>query len=378
LVWALEAVVIDPEVREEDLARKVIERAGPVPVRFEGADEVRRLYSGLPLSRGKRILFLTRYAGDMVKPCPGTRAPYLCCRYQVINQMLHCPMDCAYCILQEYLDVPVMTAFTNLGDAYRQIDRILADNPRRFFRFGTGELSDSLALDPLLTLSAEWIRFFSGKKNVLIELKTKSASIGSLPAGGARNAVISWSLNPSQVIRQEEKGSSSLDARLKAARRCQDRGYLLGFHFDPVLWIPGWKEEYGALMDMLFRSVDAGRIAWISLGCLRFPPELKETMIRRFPETSIPYQEMVRCEDGKMRYPRPKRIEMYRLAYGKLKSWSPDLFVYFCMESPEVWNSVTGWHPGSSADLDFRFASSLFERFPELEMDRPSRKAYAD
>ncbi len=372
----LEAIVIDPRVRDDSLARKVLERPHSIPIRFESPEQVRAGYAGLSLRSGKKILFLTRNKGALVKPCPATRTPYLCCRYHVVNQMLHCPMDCSYCILQEYLDVPVITAFTNIQDIFGQIDRLMAEHPGRFFRFGTGELADSLALDPFLELSAEWIRFFSGKRNALIELKTKSDAIETLPPGGGSNAVISWSLNPPNVILHEERGAASLGARMRAAVKCQDH-YLLGFHFDPLLWTEGWRSEYDGVIRRL-SGLDAGRIAWISLGTLRFPPALKETVIRRFPRSRLVFQEMIRGADGKMRYPRPKRIEIYRAVYERLKSWAPDLFIYFCMESPEVWERVTGWSPNSNADLDYRFACSLFERFPDLPMDRPESKAYEE
>ncbi|MFH1213508.1 MAG: hypothetical protein V1681_05435, partial [Candidatus Neomarinimicrobiota bacterium] len=39
----------------------------------------------------KRVLLLTHSKGQVVKDCPGTAVPYLCCRYQVINQTLNCP-----------------------------------------------------------------------------------------------------------------------------------------------------------------------------------------------------------------------------------------------------------------------------------------------
>jgi spore photoproduct lyase len=42
-------------------------------------------------------------------------------------------------------------------------------------------------------------------------------------------------MNPQQVIDLDEHGTASLSERLLAARRCQNAGYRLGFHFDPIV-----------------------------------------------------------------------------------------------------------------------------------------------
>src|SRR4030042_461380 len=168
-------------------------------------------------------------------------------------------------------------------------------------------------------------------------------------------------------------GAASLEKRLSAARLCQDWGFLLGFHFDPVLMRPGWENGYRNVIKKIGTTVDARRIAWVSLGTLRFPPELKSRIQARFPGSSILGEEMIRGLDGKMRCLRPLRTEAYRKMAGWLKDLEPELFVYLCMESPAVWEQVFGESPSSNADLDWRFARSLWKRFPELEMEEPAR-----
>ncbi len=44
--------------------------------------------------------------------------------------------------------------------------------------------------------------------------------------------------------RRDEHGTASLSERLLAARRCQDAGYRLGFHFDPIVEYPNWEDDY--------------------------------------------------------------------------------------------------------------------------------------
>jgi len=87
---------------------------------------------------------------------------------------------------------------------------------------------------------------------------------------------------------------------------------------------------------------------------------------------------MIRGIDGKIRYPRPLRVEMFQKIYNRIREHSGDVFVYFCMEPPWIWDAVMGEHPESNGDLDFWFAGSLFRRYPGLEMDEPMSNWYMD
>ena len=374
---SIREIWIDESVREQPVIRQILEQTTGLPVKWIKGP-VSKSGEEIPLHKGKRILYLTQQPGGLVKPCPATNAPYLCCRYTVINQVCQCPLDCTYCILQLYLDSPVLTVHVNIKNIFQEIRQCLSSQPKRFFRFGTGELGDSLALDPLLNLSPQYMQFFSTLKNCLIEFKTKTKAVDRLLSLKPVNAVVSWSLNPRSIIDREEYGAASLEERLNAARQCQEAGYLIGFHFDPILAVPDWEVLYGRVIDRIFDFVDASRIVWISMGSLRFPPPLKEVITSRFPKSRIVYEEMIRGPDGKMRYPRPLRIQMYQSIYRRLREKAPDVFVYFCMEIDSVWRKVTGKSPADNAELDYWFAESIYRRFPEISMDKPVLKHYSD
>jgi spore photoproduct lyase len=371
----IKKILIDPAVHETELAVRVLRNRGNIPFEIVHPSSIQNEASSL--IQGKQLLWITRTPGGLVKPCPATRPPYLCCQYTTIHAMTQCPFDCTYCILQNYLENPLITLYADQDAIFQDIAAVQQSEPNRFFRFGTGELADSLALDFLTGLSGDYIRFFNSRKNALIELKTKSVQIENLFGLNPKHAVISWSLNPPSVIRKEELRAAPLHVRLQAARRCQDAGYLIGFHFDPLLLFEGWQSAYDDLIRQLFLVVDPGRIAWISLGSLRFPPALMDVMAKRFPKSGIFYEEMIRGLDGKMRYVRPLRMELYRAVSGLIRECAPDVFLYFCMESPAVWNAVFGMHPASNAELDFWFARSVWERFRnEVEMDKPERMVF--
>ena len=63
--------------------------------------------------------------------------------------------------------------------------------------------------------------------------------------------------------------------------------------------------------------------------------------------------------DGKFRYLKEIRIEMYRKMVEWLTDRNPDLFIYLCMESQEVWEKVFGWAPTNSGHLNHLFEERL-------------------
>ena len=78
----------------------------------------------------------------------------------------------------------------------------------------------------------------------------------------------------------------------------------------------------------------------MSLGSLRFMPELKDIMEKRFPKSPLPYGEWVRGMDGKMRYFKERRVELYSALVKKIRSLAPNITLYLCMETEEVWKKT--------------------------------------
>jgi spore photoproduct lyase len=356
---ALQEVYVDPALEASPVVQRIRQGIGDVPWQV-GADLDQMIqevisYQTDPLSAGKGILFIRPFPGRLVKTCPGT-TKHICCGYKTINVLTNCPMDCAYCILQGYLNNPCLTLYPDFGKVFGEIEATLTSNPHRIFRFGTGELGDSLILDKIIGFAAEAVPFFAAQGNAVLELKTKSAEVEhllSLDHGG--KTVISWSLNPPQVIEQEEHGAASLDARLEAARLCADAGYPLGFHFDPLISYPGWEEDYRGVVDLLFAKINPEHVMWVSLGALRLPPALKQVAERRFPHSRIFSGELVPGEDGKLRYIKPLRIKLYRRMAEWLRAHDQGLFIYLCMERRDVWQEVFGTTPGSTEGLNRSF-----------------------
>ncbi|MFA6617626.1 MAG: spore photoproduct lyase family protein [Candidatus Neomarinimicrobiota bacterium] len=327
---------------------------------------------------GKRNVFITPAKGQHFKVCPGTSQPYICCNYWTLHQATNCPFDCSYCILQYYLNNPLLTVFSNLDDLKDMITKRITQEPRRFFRVGTGELADSLAIDDVAQAGPELIDYAARQNNMILELKTKSDKVDHLLNSDHKGrSVISWSLNPVDRISKHEFRAATLDKRMEALNKVQRAGFMTAFHFDPMLIYDTWEEDYEELVKTLFQTADPSRIAWISIGSLRFPPEMAEKVRYKFPNTDLLDGEMIRGNDNKQRYFKPIRLKVYKHLYECLRKYGgEDLFIYFCMEDADVWQKVMGFSPDSNAHLDFMFFDYLRKKFPTLNIPDVDEKEY--
>lgn len=276
-------------------------------------------------------------------------------------------MNCSYCILQAYFDQPELKIYVNLDQKLEEIAASIDDQQGRIFRIGTGEFMDSLALDPYAGWTAFLPSFILERKNAVLEFKTKTAEVKGLLDSKARDRiVVSWSLNSPAIAAHEEQGAPSIRKRLEAAKACQDAGFAVGFHFDPLIHHGHWKEHYLETVAWMDRLIDPRRVIWISLGGLRFMPELKPLILKRHRGTRILDGEFIVGLDGKMRYFKPIRIELYHFMKKSLDAWHGDLGLYLCMESNEVWEKAMGWSPGDSETLGRYLDQRALKCFPEL------------
>ncbi|OPX21095.1 MAG: hypothetical protein BZ151_00045 [Desulfobacca sp. 4484_104] len=348
LPWRFQRLLVEEAAREDDITRRVQSRLPQLPVEIiheTGDLHRRRNHSRADLGQAKRTLLLAHQKGPFWRPCPGTKG-YLCCGYQVLQVATGCPMDCSYCILQGYLNFPAITIFTNVYDLLTELQTRLTASPSQIWRLGTGEFADSLALDDLMGLNHELIQFFARQSHAVLEIKSKCTLIEPLlPLGPNPQVIFAWSLNPPRIIRQEEHFTAPLEARLRSAQRAAAAGFRLAFHFDPLIYYPGWENDYRQTVERLFQVVPPEAIAWISLGALRFMPRLKAIIRSRFPASRIAEEEFITALDGKLRYFKSLRIEMYARMRDWIVTQAPEVLVYLCMESPSIWQAVFGFVP---------------------------------
>ncbi len=295
--------------------------------------------------------------GGLLKPCPCSPGA-VACGYYNLNTLSGCPYDCSYCILQAYLADKQPQSLPGL----ERLDQALeALESLPFPRVGNGELADSLAFDQALAQVPLLLDALRRRPRVVFEFKTKSANIAPLLAEDPPpNAVAAWSLNPQAIAGLEEKGAPALADRLAAMLAVQQRGYRIALHFDPLIIVPNWPELYrGLVREIAAAGIRPEAVAWWSLGSLRFPAALVEHVFRH-RDSMLFFGELVRGFDGKYRYFKPLRLQLFR----ELKKTIQDVFsteipLYLCMEDDEAWAEVFPELPADSTEINRRLYQGI-------------------
>ena len=327
-------VYIETSVRDTPLASRVkslFPRA--VFAETDGKTQV----GSANFSRRLDTLLIHREKYDFLKPCPCSCSA-ACCGYNLVNLGFGCRFECEYCFLQGYQNLHAVLLPANVDEFLAKIAAgTFRKGPFDRPRIGSGEFTDSLVFDDITHYSAQLVPFFRARPHLQFEFKTKSTcTAGLLAAGGAENVVVSWSVNSARIIGQAEHFTPPLSARLAAACEVAKAGYRIGFHFDPVVIYDGYQADYARTVREMADTLPADKIAWISVGTLRFGRELKKRIENRFPENTILDGEFLLDFDGKMRYGAAQRREVYAFLVPLLRRTFPKTRVYLCMENPQI------------------------------------------
>ena len=347
------ALYIDADALELEPVQRAISKLTHLrPQRVTSVAEIPAAHRNL------RTLYVSSFRGAPLSACPGTRV-HRCCNYHTVDLYAGCPLGCSYCIMQSYLERSAVTVYADPAPAIAAIRAQALGAPDVPLRVGSGETGDSLLLDPLFEITRRYISELADLPNVHFEAKTKTDFVDHLldvePKG---NAVIGFSVNARQFA-VEEGASASLAQRLDAASRAARAGYRVAFHFDPMFrsGSPAGSPTAAAYREVarqLAAAVDAERIAWISLGTLRYTPALKAHIKRPYI-----HDEFVGCADGKFRYIQRERVALYRgVASALQQHLCPQPPIYLCMESETVWQRVFGLLPQQLNGLETLFAGA--------------------
>ncbi len=286
--------------------------------------------------QNKNIIYKVN-RGRFLTACPGTPR-YVCCGYFVLSPVENCPFSCTYCILNAYFNTQDITVYVNTDDMIKELQNIRG---KAIKRIGTGEFSDSLAIPETRLYLNPVLDFFKKNRHIFLELKTKSAFIpDDFFKDHYENVIFSWSLNSTKIRNDEEQDTATIGERISAAEKIVRAGYRVSFHFDPIIHYEGWEQDYKETIEQIFAHLPEKSIVWISLGTLRFIPHLKDIATNLYPSTNIFHDEFITGQDGKKRYFRKRRVEIYKKMVNMIREFLHNVFIYLCMENDDVWKEV--------------------------------------
>ena len=301
-----------------------------------------KLESADPLElhrQGKNVLVLgehasaVRFSEEEGNTCPN---------YWHFSPYGYCPYGCKYCYLAGTPGVwysPTVKIYVNLGQIISSIDHT-ASRLARPVAFYIGKLQDGLALDPLTAYSTVLVPFFARHPYARQIILTKSAHVERLLGlDHSGHTILSWSLNPPEIAREFEENAPSVEDRLRAMRRCNERGYPLRAVIMPIIPVPGWPEIYARFVTDLLEQVPLQRL---TLGGICSYKNALSLMERKLGKANIISRNMGRAKsaDGRIRYSSRLRVAMYQVLIRAARRVNPRIELALCLEELAAWKAL--------------------------------------
>jgi spore photoproduct lyase len=293
--------------------------------------------------------------------CPVASEKTRCCNLLTLDAVESCGFDCSYCSIQSFYNQNTIT----FDSGFKEKLLNLQLNPNKTYHIGTGQASDSLMFGNREGILDALFAFAFANPHVILEFKTKSDNIAYfLENPLPNNILLTWSLNTSTIIENEEHLTASLEKRINAARKVADLGVKVGFHFHPIVEYEGYLEEYAKLYEVLIQKFHPSEVALVSFGTLTFiKPVIKQLRSREFRTkiTQIPHEDA----SGKTSYPEKTKEEMFKHAYESFTPWhnkrlkeSEKVFFYLCMEEHQMWKKTFGYQYNTNNDFEHAMLSA--------------------
>jgi hypothetical protein len=320
-------------------------------------------------ARGKQTLVLgehqsaLRFSTEKGNACPN---------YWHFSPYGFCPYGCHYCYLAGTPGVwfsPTVKIFLNLEEILAKVDRT-AKQLGRPTAFYLGKLQDGLALEPLSGYARAMVPFFAGHPYARMVILTKSADVENLLDLDSRGrTILSWTVNAPEVARCFERKTPDVSARIEAMRRCARAGYAVRAVLMPIIPVADWQAVYGRFVAALLESVPLARI---TLGSICSYPQAQRLLelklgkqnvvstllrgratttplspdqppvgARRGTRQRVPGGEGRRASpDGRLRFNRSTREEVYRHLIDCIRRQRPDLEIGLCLEDEATFASL--------------------------------------
>ncbi len=160
-----------------------------------------------------------------------------------------CTAMCMYCYLVcNYNKCSYLRLFVNRE---QMLDKIIktANESSKDLTFEIGSNSD-LILENSITNNLVWtIENFTSSKKGFLTFPTKFDMVDPiLNIKGKERVIIRMSVNPEEIIKKVEFGTSSLQNRMIAINKLKSAGYPIGILIAPIILVENWKELYEGLL----------------------------------------------------------------------------------------------------------------------------------
>lgn len=167
-----------------------------------------------------------------------------------------CIAMCLYCYLVcNFNKCSYLRLFVNREEMLDKIIKV-ANKSDRNLVFEIGSNSD-LILENTITNNLVWtIENFAKSDKGILTFPTKFGMVDSiLNLNHNGKIIVRMSVNPDEIIKNVELGTSPLKVRVEAINKLKQAGYKIGILIAPVIFLDNWKEKYENLIKYLYENL---------------------------------------------------------------------------------------------------------------------------
>ena len=304
-----------------------------------------------PVLRESKKIKVEKSDKEIYGMCPVASPKTVCCNLHTIDAVENCVFGCSYCTIQTfYTQEAIFDA-----DLAKKLNNIEID-PKRFYHFGSGQSSDSLAWGNREGNLDALCNFAKNNPNILLEFKTKSNNISYfLENDFPKNIVCSFSLNTDTIVNNEEHFTASLAERNIAAKKLADHGIKVAFHFHPMVYYDNWEHDYSDIAQTLTNTFKTDDVLFISFGSVTLIKPVIQKIRNLGNATKTLQMDLVPDPHGKLTYRDDVKVRMFKKMYRNFEKWHNKVFIYLCMEKAEIWEKSFGYVYNSNEEFEQDF-----------------------
>ncbi len=208
--------------------------------------------------------------------------------------VLNCIYNCEYCFLQGMYPSGNLVVFVNEDDLKNAIDMKLNDpiDPLKPTVVSVSYNTDLLAMENIMPLTRSWVEYAGTKKDLIIEIRTKSALFPAIKdLDVVKNVILSWTLSPQIICDRYEYTAPPLKSRIRAVKQALAHGWPVRLCFDPVLLVDNWYEVYTEFFNQLFLEIQKDQLIDVTLGVFRMNKDYYKRIRKRDTRSDLYYRD---------------------------------------------------------------------------------------
>lgn len=316
-------IYIEETIRHRERAQKILARfpdASVIPIRHY-KDVFNRSHQNYMLQHNAQNLILAEKRGQLIYPGAPVCQSFGNAHFYYTSSVMNCVYDCEYCYLKGMYPSGNLVVFLNPEDIFAEVETLLKKHPVYLcISYDT----DLMVLEHLLGYVRLWSSFAAAHPSLTIEVRTKSADTSCYPQFEvSERCILAYTLSPDSVAGSFEHGSGSLASRLRAARTALDLGFPVRLCFDPMIYVPGWKDKYAEMLYQVTSALPMDRIRDVSLGSFRISNTYLKPMRKAMPDSAV-VQYPFENHNGYYQYPEELEGEMEEFLVNRLKKVLPE------------------------------------------------------